>query len=152
MMTVSVAMATFNGARFLEPQLESLACQRRVPDELVVCDDGSTDATTEILESFRRRAPFAVRVTRNERHLGWMENFVIALGGCQGEIVAWCDQDDIWHPDKLARCAPILRADTRVALVVHAEQQVDDNLRHIRYYGPRRGRWFAAGQSGRLTP
>ena len=151
MITVSVAMATFNGARFLEPQLESLACQLRLPDELVVSDDGSTDATMAILESFRRRAPFEVRVTRNERHLGWMENFVVALGGCHGEAVAWCDQDDIWHQDKLARCASILTADSRVALVVHAEQQVDENLGHIRNYGPRRHQSFAAGQSGRLA-
>ena len=120
--TVSVAMATFNGARFLEPQLESLVCQLQLPDELVISDDGLTDASTEILESFRRRAPFEVRVTRNERHLGWMENFVIALGGCHGEAVAWCDQDDVWRQDKLARCASILMADSRVALVVDAEQ------------------------------
>lgn len=151
MTTVSVAMATFNGARFLEAQLESLASQRRVPDELVVCDDGSTDATLEILERFARRARFAVSVTRKEHHLGWMENFVMALGGCQGEVVAWCDQDDIWHPNKLARCVPIFTADSRVALVVHAEQQVDGSLRHLRYEGPRHYRRFGAGRSGRLA-
>ena len=150
-MTVSVAMATFNGALFLEAQLESLACQRQVPDELVVCDDGSTDATMEILESFRRRAPFAVCITRNEQHLDWMKNFATALSRCHGEVVAWCDQDDVWHPEKLARCAPIITADPMVALVVHAEQQVDDHLGHIRYYGPRRRRSFAAGRSGRLA-
>jgi glycosyltransferase involved in cell wall biosynthesis len=151
MTTVSVAMATFNGARFLEAQLESLASQRRMPDELVVYDDGSTDATLDILESFARRAPFAVSVTCNERRLGWMENFIMALGGCQGEVVAWSDQDDVWHPDKLARCAPILTGDSRVGLVVHAEQQVDGNLRHLGYEGPRRRRWFDAGRSGRLA-
>ena len=66
-MKISIAMATYNGERFIREQLNSLAAQTRLPDELVVVDDGSVDRTLEILEQFKRKAAFAVRIFRNER-------------------------------------------------------------------------------------
>ena len=74
--SVSVVMATYNGAKFLEPQLASIAGQTRLPDELVVCDDQSSDESVEILERFASRAPFHVRVVRNPERLGCAGNFL----------------------------------------------------------------------------
>jgi len=96
-------MATYNGARFLRAQLDSIAAQARPPDELVVCDDGSTDATVAIAEAFAREAPFPVRVERNPQRLGAHQNFARALARCAGNAVAFADQDDIWLPAKLGR-------------------------------------------------
>ena len=75
-LSVSVAMATYNGAGFIGAQLASIAAQTRTPDELVVCDDGSDDGTVEIIERFAREAPFEVRLICNEQRLGYGENFM----------------------------------------------------------------------------
>jgi glycosyltransferase involved in cell wall biosynthesis len=100
--TISVAMTTYNGEPFLGEQLRSIAAQKRLPDELVVADDLSTDRTWEILEDFARIAPFPVRLHRNEPRLGWRDNFMSVLPRCQSELIALCDQDDVWDHAKLA--------------------------------------------------
>jgi glycosyltransferase involved in cell wall biosynthesis len=119
---VSVAIATYNGAEFLETQLASIAAQSRRPIEVVVCDDGSTDETVELVERFAREAPFDVRLVRNQENLGFGENFMKAGRLCRGELVAWCDQDDYWMPQKLARCVEQFEQDQDVMLVVHSAQ------------------------------
>lgn len=121
-LSVSVAMATYNGADFLDDQLASIAAQTRPPDELVVCDDGSTDSTVEILERFARQAPFEVRVVRNEKRLGYGENFMKAGRCSRGDIIAWSDQDDVWMPEKLARCVHEFEQDPSVLFVEHSTQ------------------------------
>lgn len=102
-MKISVALCTFNGSRFLKQQLESIATQIRLPDELVVCDDGSTDATISILENFITNAPFPVHIYRNLTNLGACGNFCKAIELCGGDLIALSDQDDVWQADKLFR-------------------------------------------------
>lgn len=99
---ISIAMATYNGAPFLKTQLDSLAQQKRPPLELVVCDDQSTDATFSVLKNFEKTAPFPVRVYTNERRLGYKQNFMKAASSCEGDVIAFCDQDDIWNENKIA--------------------------------------------------
>lgn len=101
-MKISIAMATYNGAKYLQEQLDSFVAQTRQPDELVVCDDGSTDSTLEILELFQKQAPFAVHIYRNEKNLGFVKNFEKALSLCTGDIIFLSDQDDVWFENKLA--------------------------------------------------
>ena len=105
---ISIAMATYNGSKYLREQLDSLAAQTLPPCELVVTDDGSTDDTLGILDRFRRRAPFPVHLHRNEQRLGYRDNFLKAAQLCSGELIAFCDQDDVWMPDKLLSCGPSL--------------------------------------------
>lgn len=99
---ISVAMATYNGERFLEEQLRSLGEQTTLPDELVVCDDTSTDRTTQILAQFAKRASFPVKLFTNDQRLGWRKNFLKAARLCTSEYIAFCDQDDVWLKEKLA--------------------------------------------------
>jgi glycosyltransferase involved in cell wall biosynthesis len=99
---ISVVMATYQGERFLPEMLDSLATQSRLPDELVVRDDASGDATIRVLEDFARRAPFAVRVIPGEQRVGYAQNFVAATRECAGDLVFFADQDDLWRPGKLA--------------------------------------------------
>jgi glycosyltransferase involved in cell wall biosynthesis len=101
-LSISVAMTTFNGARYLGQQLASLASQTVKPLELVACDDGSTDETVAILQSFSALAPFAVRIFQNAERLGYQQNFIKAASLCEGSLIAFCDQDDIWNDDKLS--------------------------------------------------
>jgi glycosyltransferase involved in cell wall biosynthesis len=98
---ISVAMCTYNGSRFLLEQLESLSSQKRLPDELVICDDRSVDETLEIARAFALRAPFPVLIKQNENNIGSSLNFEQAIGMCNGTIIALADQDDIWEPQKL---------------------------------------------------
>ena len=119
MLTISIALCTYNGACFLKTQLSSLAQQSLRPDELVVCDDGSTDATVEILEAFAVRAPFKVRILRNPQNLGYVKNFEKAISACQFDLIFMCDQDDIWHPEKLHKCCTVFEEDPSVGMVLH---------------------------------
>ena len=96
-----MAMATYNGERFLREQIDSILGQSVSQKlELVVCDDMSADGTRQIL-SDRQAADPRVKVFFNEKRLGFLENFTRASGLCKGEWIALADQDDIWEPNKL---------------------------------------------------
>jgi glycosyltransferase involved in cell wall biosynthesis len=131
--SLSVAMCTYNGALYLREQLDSIAGQTRMPDELVVCDDGSTDATLAILESFAAAAPFPVRIHGNPTQLGTPKNFERAIGLAAGEIIALADQDDVWYPPKLERLEQEFARSERIGLVFSDADVVDDRLRPAGY-------------------
>jgi glycosyltransferase involved in cell wall biosynthesis len=97
----SVALCTYNGARYLPEQLQSMVSQENKPDELIICDDGSTDETILLVQAFARTSPFEVRIIRNDCNLGPAANFEKAIKNCRGELIVLCDQDDIWLPQKL---------------------------------------------------
>lgn len=128
-MKISIALATYNGARHLEEQLRSLASQTLLPFELVVTDDGSTDDTLAILHRFAAASPFIIRIHTNPHRLGYAENFIHAVSLCKGDWIALCDQDDIWLADKLRAVSSAIRNDA--TLVVHPVQAVDAELRPI---------------------
>lgn len=95
-------MCTYNGEAYLDDQLRSIALQERQPDELIVCDDGSRDASVVIARKFAIEAPFRTHVCRNHARLGVVRNFEKAITLCDGNLIALADQDDIWRGDKLA--------------------------------------------------
>src|SRR5437763_93985 len=128
MTSVSVAMPTYNGARFLEQQLDSVARQSRLPDELVVSDDGSTDETHEILERFKRSAPFEITVHRNEHRLGWVDNFFREMALCSAAVIDLYDQNDVWDAYKLQLFLAPFDQNPRSSMVVHAAAIVDESL------------------------
>lgn len=97
---VSIALCTYNGAKFLEEQLDSLVVQTYKNIEVVVVDDCSTDNTYNILMEYAARYP-NFSVYRNEQNVGFLRNFEKALTYCNGEFIALCDQDDIWYPEKI---------------------------------------------------
>jgi hypothetical protein len=132
-MNLSIAMCTYNGAKYLRAQLESIASQRLVPAELVVCDDGSTDSTPEMLQAFAVNAPFPVRLYRNETNLGPSQNFAKAIGLCSGEIVALADQDDEWLPQKLERLVSEFRARPEAGLVFSDAEVMGQDSRLLGY-------------------
>ena len=123
---ISVALCTYNGERFLGRQLASMQQQTRLPDELVVCDDSSTDRTMEILNDFAASAAFPVRIIRNEQNLGFVANFERAIRLCQGDLIALCDQDDIWYPTRLERSQQEFAEHPEVGLVFSDADVIDD--------------------------
>jgi glycosyltransferase involved in cell wall biosynthesis len=127
-MKISVAMCTYNGAKFLPAQLESIATQIRRPDEIVICDDGSTDETRSLIDQFVTRSSVPVIASRNEQNLGSVKNFERAIGLCTGDIIALSDQDDVWFANKLQLIEPAFARNERVGLVFSDAEIVDENL------------------------
>jgi glycosyltransferase involved in cell wall biosynthesis len=132
-MKISVAMCTYNGVPYLGEQLRSIAAQTRLPDELVVCDDQSADATREIVADFALSAPFPVHLHVNDHNLGSTKNFARAIALCKGDIIALSDQDDVWLPEKLRRIADCLLEKPEVGLVFTDAEVVDEKLQPLGY-------------------
>lgn len=122
---VSVAMTSYNGARYLREQLDSIARQSVLPVELVIGDDGSNDDSVAIAQDFGRTAPFPVMVERNVRQLGYRANFMATAARCRGDLIAFSDQDDIWQAEKIATMASVFD-DPGVLLAFHNARIVDD--------------------------
>jgi glycosyltransferase involved in cell wall biosynthesis len=126
----SVAMATFNGGRYIRQQLDSIAAQSYLPAELIITDDGSEDDTLAIIAAFAKTAPFPVNVYRNEIRLGYRANFMRAASLCQSDLIAFCDQDDYWYPTKLARSNERF-SDPEIILVYHNADVVTEDGKKI---------------------
>lgn len=109
-MSVSIALCTWNGASFLREQLESILGQTRIPDEIVLRDDGSDDGTVDLARSLLSEAPCRVDIEVQPRNLGSTRNFESALKACTGDVVFFCDQDDRWDSDKIATMVDRLEA------------------------------------------
>lgn len=127
----SVAMCTRNGARFIDEQLVSIASQTLLPKELIVCDDCSTDGTVAVLERFAAHAPFPVSINVNANNLGIVKNFERAIGLCNEELIALCDQDDVWKRHKLERLASEFARSPDVGLVFSDAELIDENSRSM---------------------
>lgn len=128
MSKLSIALCTYNGARYLSEQLESYARQTRLPDELVVCDDNSSDETTAIIEEFASRAAFPVRLHVNEGNLGYIKNFERAITLCAGDLIFLSDQDDVWHAEKLEIFEQKFNEQPTVGMVFCNANLVGENL------------------------
>jgi glycosyltransferase involved in cell wall biosynthesis len=122
--TCSIALCTYNGASFLERQLQSLSDQTLRPTEIVISDDGSSDGTLELLDTYAATAPFPVRILRNDRQMGYRANFMKAAAHTRGDLVFFCDQDDVWRPNKLERVADRFKTEG-VLLVYHNARLTD---------------------------
>lgn len=123
---LSVALCTYNGERFLAKQLASIKQQTRLPDEVVVCDDGSTDRTLEIVREFAASVSFPVKIVENKQNLGSSKNFEQAIRLCSGDLIALSDQDDLWHPNRLERSVQELRMHPEAGLVFADGDIIDD--------------------------
>ncbi len=97
---VSVAMATYDGSRYLAAQLDTIYAQTWPHLEVVVSDDASRDGTADILAGYARRR--GLRYSVNAARLGLVDNFARAIAMCRGELIALADQDDLWKPEKIA--------------------------------------------------
>lgn len=121
---ISIAMATYNGGRFIRLQLDSILCQTLAFDELVICDDCSTDDTVEILQEYRDKDS-RIKIFINDHNIGFNRNFQKAIGLCEGDYIALSDQDDIWLPLHLEVLSNQL--DSGALLAVGGTKFIDEN-------------------------
>lgn len=118
-MTVAVAIALYNGSKFIEEQLDSIRNQTLSPDKVVLCDDGSTDNTVHIVHEYIEKYNLASKweLYENEINLGYIRNFYKAISLCDTDLVFLCDQDDIWKNDKIEKMTQIMQEHSEISLL-----------------------------------
>lgn len=120
---ISVAIATYNGEKFITKQFDSILSQILLPDEIIVVDDASSDNTIKILNAYALQYPI-IKIFTNEENLGATKTFERAVNLCTGEFIILSDQDDIWFKNKIeALVANIGNA----TLIHHDAKLIDDN-------------------------
>src|SRR5262249_54654542 len=108
--TIDILLATYNGAAYLEEQLASIEAQAHPNWRLIARDDGSSDRTADILAAFRTRHPGKVTIVRDaDGNLGLVQNFSRLMEASTAPYAAFCDQDDVWLPEKLSLCLARMR-------------------------------------------
>lgn len=123
---ISACMASYNGGKFVDAQLQSILSQLKPEDELVIIDDGSTDDT---LERITRIDDARIRLHRHERNAGVVATFEDALRSANGDILFLCDDDDVWAPTKVRRFVDIFASRPEVEIVQSRVRMIDENDR-----------------------
>lgn len=132
---VSVAMATYNGACYIEEQLKSICLQTIKPDEIVISDDGSKDVTIDIVKriaSSEVAEGIDFKILRDNPRHGYCGNFEWALKHTSGDYIFLCDQDDIWLPTKVEKVLQFLKCYPKVSCVFHDASLIDKNNNPIK--------------------
>jgi glycosyltransferase involved in cell wall biosynthesis len=126
---ISIAMAAFNGEKYIGEQLESFGKQTVPPDEVIVSDDASSDRTVEIIEAFKEHARFEIVLLRNKSRIGYTPNFGRAISQCTGDVIFISDQDDVWFPDKLQIVREVIEKNRAIHCVVNDMELTDGSLK-----------------------
>lgn len=139
MLSISVAMATYNGEKYLREQIDSILCQLAEQDEIIISDDGSMDSTLLIIEEYMKKD--------NRIHLvkglgkGHVFNFENAIKFCKNEIIVLSDQDDVWENNKISELTKSFYENPNIVVVNHGAKLIDEKGKDIlqdfnsKYYG-----------------
>lgn len=130
-MFISVSLCTYNGQDFLQQQLASIFSQTMQVDEVVICDEGSTDNTISIINSFEHAYPGIIRLYINEQKLGVVKNFEKAVSLCKGDFIFFSDQDDVWRGDKVEKCINFFNHHPGIYAVFSDANLIDDNSKEV---------------------
>lgn len=126
-MKTSVAICTYNGEQFLNQQIDSILNQTHPVDEIIVCDDRSTDSTISILNSYKEKYPDLFKIYVNEKNLRSVKNFEKALSLCNNEIILLSDQDDIWIKEKVEKYLVHFEKRPDISVIASNGFGIDDN-------------------------
>lgn len=138
-MNISVVLATYNGAKFIRKQLNSIINQTVTPDEIIISDDCSTDNTWEILQEYKLNYPALIYIERNNINLGYAANFWKVLGEAKGKIIFLSDQDDLWYPNKIEKCIQVLNDNLNVLALSTSYSLINEHdieykdIRNVRF-------------------
>lgn len=152
MSRISIAMATYNGQRYIKAQLRSILEQTRQPDQVVIFDDCSTDDTADIVRDFiRENGCDGWTLTVGEKNAGFVGNFRRAVRAATGDIVFLCDQDDVWHANKIETVMRLFETNDDICAVNSSFREVDGSGVPIPYK-PRMNRANHGLIRGRIQP
>jgi len=135
---ISVCLASFNGAPYIERQLVSIIGQLTGDDEIIVSDDGSTDGTLDVVRQLQKATPIAIHILHNGEPHGYTRNFENALRQAKGDYIFISDQDDVWLPNKIASMVLRLRQPGNMMVISNA--MIADaalNVTHPDYFAVR---------------
>ena len=127
MTSYSVALCSYNGEKYIHQQIDSILNQTHRPSEIVVCDDGSTDRTPEILAEYQKQYPEIFRIHFNEINLRSVKNFEKAISLCSKAIIFLSDQDDIWAENKAEKIVSFLDNHAEIDVVATNGFCIDEN-------------------------
>lgn len=126
-MKTSVAMCTYNGEKFLEKQLDSILNQSLPVNEIIVCDDKSTDSTVSILKQYKEKHPEIFKIFINVDNLKSVKNFEKAISLCENDIIFLCDQDDIWVEHKVQRMISVFNNEKEISVICTNGHIIDEH-------------------------
>lgn len=138
-MKLSVVISTYNGAQYIQNQLESLKKQERPADEVLIFDDCSKDNTVEIVQNYINNNNLSSKwkITVNRENKGWRKNFIDGIGLATGDLIFPCDQDDYWHSDKLLKMSNIMEKYPEINVLACDYREVfEDGKTHIGSFKP----------------
>jgi glycosyltransferase involved in cell wall biosynthesis len=125
-MKISVALCTFNGDKYLREQINSILDQTLKVDEIVICDDCSTDSTLKILDDYKRSNPGIFQINENKINLKSNKNFEKAIALCNGDYIFLSDQDDIWRNDKVEKTLAVFNQNPKAEGVFSDAALIND--------------------------
>lgn len=140
---ISVAMAVYNGDKYIKDQLISLDNQTRKPDEIVIFNDASTDSTLEKINNFKNKTKIKIVIINSKINLGYHKAFESAISQCSGNYIFICDSDDVWFDNKISDIMKIYINNKKINLVINDSLYTDENLnpleftkieRNLKYY------------------
>lgn len=126
-MTTAVAIALYNGEKFIEKQLESLRNQTKQLDQVILCDDGSKDATVQLVRDYiaGHGLQDCWHLMINEKNLGYAGNFFHTMKQCNTDLIFLCDQDDIWRLDKVQKMSEVMEQNSHIKLLSSRHGVID---------------------------
>jgi len=117
-MKVSVVLSTYNGEKYLEEQLDSLRLQSRCADEVLISDDCSCDNTVPMIKDYIDKYQLKNWILFEQKeNVGWKVNFSQTLQLAKGDLIFPCDQDDIWHLDKIEKMCTAMDQNSQILLL-----------------------------------
>jgi glycosyltransferase involved in cell wall biosynthesis len=128
---ISVAMAAFEGENFISRQVESILCQTRAPDEIIICDDSRNSHTWDAIKDIAEKHEDIVKYFRNDSQLGVSKNFEKAISLCSGDIIFLSDQDDVWETTKVAELSSLLNDNPDCGGSFCNSELVDEDLKPL---------------------
>lgn len=157
--TVSIVLCTFNGENYISEQLDSILAQTVLPLEIVVGDDASSDRTIEILNEYKKNSPVTIHIKAHHRNLGVIANFEETARECVGDLVFFCDQDDVWLPEKIERFIEAFESNPKCGYVFSDALMVYEDLsrspirlwKGIGFFGERKMKYIKGDQLEILT-
>lgn len=126
-MKISVALCTYNGEKYIVEQLNSILNQTKPVDEIVICDDISSDETHDIINQYCNKFPNIIKFHINEINLRSVKNFEKAISLCTGDIIFLSDQDDNWLPEKVADIVHYFELNPQISVVATNGNCINEN-------------------------
>lgn len=126
-MKISVAICTYNGEKYIAEQLHSILHQHHPVDEIIICDDGSSDNTRTICKAVLSDSTINYQIIENEVPLHVVGNFHKCYSLCTGDIIFSSDQDDIWLPNKTEKIVEVFKSNQQINLVASNALLIDKN-------------------------